>query len=851
MKTKRIPWKAISISLAAAIVLAVGAWQLYLHIHYTRYDGYKALLSHPAEGAQAYPFAPIQSDITLDGFTPALASGTLALFVNSTSGDIAVYDTRTGEFTYSNPPQADADTLANSTNKDALKSQLVITFYDSNGKVAEYSSYKMAAQANQIEFFTIDGGIRAVYTLGDTKPAAGILPVYLKEERLAEILSQFDERTASLLSRRWEKADGYPGVVKLVDAIKNNPTQVKSTAAQFEKIGYTDEDRIRDELESGAELEQKLGFVIPIEYRLTDGDLLVTVPTASIKELGGASIETIRVLPFFGAAGVTDTGYIVVPNGSGATINFNNGKTGADDYRAYVYGIDPLLVESAQIDISVPTRLPLFGLQKPKQGILARVENGAPLAQITACVSGKLNSYNYVYPTFRLRAASAITLSGSGTAQTRIPVVEKPKAELDIQVRYTFLDDEHEGYSGMARYERRRLIDEGKLAPMKPETADIPLFADVIGSVASRQFFLDIAYQGILPMTTFKQAQDIAAELKALGVAKQYMNYQGWFNGGFYHDAVNFIKPVKQLGDTGGLAALEKTLEEDGGRLFTDVAIQNVPYYSEGFRYTYEDSRYYGASYTAVFGSVDPLSYNLGGELDIYADTWYHSLSPKFLPRYTDSFVNAFDRYSLNGVSLRDLGNTLQSDRKRTDVVDRAQAEELAADSLCKLDGEYNLMVNGANYYALPYADAVSGAPLTVNTYAIIDSAIPFYEMIVSGCLPYAGEPLNIGADTDITQTALHLIEYGASPRYAFTYEPASKMKYTALNYMYSATFDNLKQNAAEMYAKVNGVLSQVYGQAMTMHERSGDIARVTYDSGTIIEIDYHNGDVRVFNDKP
>jgi hypothetical protein len=70
-------------------------------------------------------------------------------------------------------------------------------------------------------------------------------------------------------------------------------------------------------------------------------------------------------------------------------------------------------------------------------------------------------------------------------------------------------------------------------------------------------------------------------------------------------------------------------------------------------------------------------------------------------------------------------------------------------------------------------------------------------------------------------------------------------MKYTALSFMYSATFENWKLHAADMYANVNEILSQVSGQAMTLHERDGDVARVTYENGIVIEIDYASGDVR------
>ena len=56
----------------------------------------------------------------------------LKLYVNTESGEIALVDKRTGEITYSNPVDADADGIANETNKNYMKSQIVLDYFNTS-----------------------------------------------------------------------------------------------------------------------------------------------------------------------------------------------------------------------------------------------------------------------------------------------------------------------------------------------------------------------------------------------------------------------------------------------------------------------------------------------------------------------------------------------------------------------------------------------------------------------------------------------------------------------------------------------------------------------------------------------
>lgn len=83
----------------------------------------------------------------------------------------------------------------------------------------------------------------------------------------------------------------------------------------------------------------QLGITIPVTYVLEEDGLAASVLVNEITE-GDNQLITVSLLEYFGAGSMEDEGYMFVPDGSGAIINFNNGKTKVDAYSKEVYGED-------------------------------------------------------------------------------------------------------------------------------------------------------------------------------------------------------------------------------------------------------------------------------------------------------------------------------------------------------------------------------------------------------------------------------------------------------------------------------------------------------------------------------
>ncbi|MDR2559054.1 MAG: DUF5696 domain-containing protein [Oscillospiraceae bacterium] len=846
----------ILLCILGAAALIIGIYQGYLTFRYRLHRDYRNVLTAPAEFEAGTPFSGTSDSDAPAGMVLAANNEMLKLFVNPETAEVAVFDRRTGVTTFTNPPGAADDPIAGEVNKSFLQSQLIVEFYDSNRLPGIYNSFGFSTSLGQFEFESLVNGLRITYTLGDMSYQYGSVPLYISAERLEFFTSRLDsERDARDVTLRYEPSDEAPGFLQLNEASRTGQATLRRLNERFEEMGYTETDLMADLEASGAGGAIPIAFVVPLEYRLDGDSLVVSIPTGQITEKGGGRLFRIQLLRSFGAGGAEEEGYLMVPNGSGSIIYFNNGKTFADDYMQYVYDLDPLMQEFIVLGNSEPARMPYFGIQRTganPQGILAEIQSGDTLSDITASVAGiigipaaqnKTNSYNYVYPSFTLRGSLSLAMFGSTGNEAELPVVEMNFADVDLVVRYSFLTNEHYGYSGMARYARESLIERGVLTPNNAAGGDdIPFYMSLLGSTIGQRRFLSVGYFGQFPVTTFAQAKEISDTLAASGIANQVINYQGWFNRGYYHDVPDRIRLVRQLGDKSELENLSQRVESMGGKLFLDVAFQQATFASRRFNWQIETSRYYGPGMVAIQGFNCPDCYgNITGMG--YRERLHCLVSPKFLGRYVDDFLKAFGRYNVTGISLRDLGDDLHSDRKRTEMINREEARDIVVSSFGRLAGAVDsLMVSGGNAYSFAFGSDFINVPISHNAIYIVDEEIPFYHMLLSGSANYAGPPINLSSAFDEDEIIARLVEFGASPHFTFTAEASAELKYTGKNHVHASTFDNWRDSSVRIYSAVNEVLSRVSGSAITEHEVLPDgQRRVTYDNGVIIEIDGNN----------
>lgn len=839
MNAKKRRKKRLIIIVVVALLVIISASALNIIFRYFKYDEYKKyeVKSKTEKGERFVAVNEDKPDV--EGMVLVSENDNLKLYTNLETTEIAVYNKNDGSITYSNPQDRDTHT-GTGINASNLSSTLAVTYYNKAGNVATINNYDMSIKNGQFETESIKDGIRYIYTLADEDSIASIVPYYISEDGLNKVMEKSSDYDARTVKGKYKLENG---TYVLNDSAKKSKVGMEKLNKIFEKAGYTEEDYAKDM--EGHEEDEPLSITIPLEYRLTDKGLEATVKAADIEEHGNVYISQIDVLQFFGAASNKAQGYILVPDGSGALINLNSGNQ-ATAYNQAIYDIDPVAQNYVVIEETECARLPIFGIKADDNAIFARITAGDAIASVNADVAGKLNNYNYAYASFNVREKELLNMFGVQGSKSDIPVVEKSLYKIDLSVSYSFLTKDDASYSGMARTYRKQLIDEGILKETN-QSESVPLYLDIIGGVEQKKHIMGIPYEGVCAMTTYDEASEIVDNLYDSDITNLRLNYQGWFNGGIYHDVADKIKLIGSVGSKSDLESLNKKLEDKGGKLFMDVAFQKVSHESKRFTSVLEASKYY-SGYVVELGATDPSTVRQTSNLEWYDEMIYYMISPKFLNRYVDKFASKITKYDVSGINLTDLGSVLTSDKKRSELINRQQAENIVIGQYEKLaETKKNLMETGGNEYSLKYVSDIIDAPTSYSAYYIIDEQVPFYEMVIHGSISYSGEAFNLMDDDLDDDFVLNCIEYGIAPRFTLSYKDPSKMKYTSSADKYSVLYTTWLDKAKEMYGNINEALKDVDGSAMINHEKlDNGLIKVDYENGKTIYINKTSQDITV-----
>lgn len=785
---------------------------------------------------ESQPISALFQDNRLPGMKGIADNGKLQLYIHDQTAEVAVLDKRSGAIWRSNPERRDADGIATGVNKDMLSAQTRIHFYNSYGQMNAVNSYTDSVAHGQIALELIDQGIRVSYQFGKEERGIDDLPQKLSKERYEELVAKMDSAGQRAMRLSYTQ-DKETGVYNRIDGALQG-LQLQRTLAAFDAIGYTAEDLARDSEEHGLTYEKPIPriFAISIEYSLDGDNLLVRVPGSSIRYPEEYPVNNFTLLNFFGAGSTEERGSLFVPDGSGALIRFNNGKQRYPAYQQDVYGKDLTLDNTERLTRDQKIRLPVFGIIRENSALLGIIEQGASVAVINADVSGRLNSYNYVYPSFYVINKDEVTLNAGGEQRT-LPMFQEEPMNTDYVVRYAFLNGDEANYSGMAHYYRQYLIDRQVLArPQGVGEKDSPFYLQLIGSIERRKHILGMPFRMQEPMTTFAEAKTILSELQTSGVRNIRLKFSGWFNGGVNHRKPDHVKVNGSLGGKKGLQDLMSYARETGIVFYPEMDVVNVSN-PRGLSESKEVARRLTRAPALVY-PIDMATNRRDRDR-----TPLYVMSPRLIPDMVDSMLQDLRSLGVSNLALHDLADVLNSDFRKKRQIDRTESEHINAQALQSLrEAGLTLMADGGNAYALAYVSEIMNAPLSNSLFKLEDESVPFYHMVIRGYIDYTGEPYNLSTYTNPRQYILKLLEYGAGPAFTWIYGPNYVVKDTEFDYLYSVHYKEWFGLAAEMYQTVNGVLRHVSGQPITSHERLADgVYRTVYGNGYEVMVNYNN----------
>ncbi len=801
--------------------------------------------NYTAVDSMGTTIANTNSPFVIEGMESIAANEYIALYVNRDNAEIAIRDMASGEVWYSNPVDREQDPIAGVENKSKMSAQMTITYENNKLQQFNMNSYSDSVMHKQVEVKNIPNGVKVFYTFGKVEVGLEALPKAISKERYERIILGNVEKSAERYLTRCYKLSEDGKTYTRIDVALAGLVLNKVIAA-FESVGYTADDLEVDNKENGSDVEASENkiFQVSIEYTVVGDQLVVKVPTEDIVYPESLPIVHLTVLDYFGAGGTEDEGYIFVPDGSGSLIYLNNNKVNSDAYYGEIYGSNEVKVQTiaTNSDSNEVSRLPVYGMKKNNNAFLAIIEQGDSVATIRADISGKLFSYNYVYPQFELIAQDAIRIAAK-TSTIEIPVYQSNKMSTDFVIRYAFLHGASANYSGMAQYYQKYLVEQGVLHKLDDED-NLPFFLELVGNIPKHETFLGIPYESMKPLTTFNQARQIMEELQRGNINNIKLRYLGWFNGGINHDIPTHISPDQQLGGSKGLRKLLDYVQREGIRVYPDVSFIHVYNNSWAFRPSKDAARYLNSKPALVY-AINPATLMR----DTYSKkTSYYLLSNHRLPEYVNGFLDEYNEWNIGGVSLRNLGNHLNSDFRKDGLIDRPEAKRIVQEQLEVLhEAPLDIMVLGGNSYVLPYVDHIIEAPMSDSRYTITDESIPFYQIVLHGYVNYAGLSVNLSPSYDVQTYLLKALETGANLHFTWTFAPSSELKGTSFNDLYSVNYEYWMEQAISMYSELTAVLQDVKNKAIIDHQKLADqVYQVTYEGGKKVIVNYNDNDVEI-----
>ncbi len=829
------------------------------------YESREEAIVYPVSAKEVKKSSEVEA--TLANFELVLQNDYLELYIGK-QYDIAVYEKTTGKLNLSNPAFYDMDEAAikslGEEAKRVLLSQVAVEYYTSLQTKMTMASYPDAysPDKNQVSWNVEGDTLTVSYGIGTSMEESPIVEVFTKEtfegyvEQLDKLL---EEGTISTFNYRDMVNNYYKYTYE--EMTPEDQATYKRLYPSIEELGtiYVANDNLTarvtnnmlavytvlgiDETVKAAEKE-KLGetaagskpafFRIPVRYRLSGGDLLVSVDVDAIEETEGYFITKIELLKCFGAAKPSDEGYLFVPDGSGSIIENNIVSNAMNKMDVSFYGQDQAVVLLEGTSIAINNTFPVFGVKSGDHAVFGIVENGAAVGGMSAQVNSASIAYNIVYPYFIYHVVDNFGIQGV------LLDFYQNTANVDYTVRYHFLNGDGADYAGMAAYYQQYLVQTGALERQTADDTSWGLDVELLGSMKKTVNEIGIPIDVDYAVTTFEQAQVIMDILHENGINDVDVIYSGLVNGGMEQKALKKVKIEKGIGGLKGYQTLDSTLNSQGDTLYAGVNPLEIFEKGNGIRGTEDVSKYLTKSSVLVGITSDDT--NQVGNFSSVA--WL--VNPQRWEKMTTGFLKDFAKVGTKKLYLESVGAHLNGNYSAKEGVTRQTAQHLTKQMLAQYtEAGYELKLDVGNDYVLPYAKSLVNVPTSSSHQRIESYSIPFVGMVLKGYIPFTCSSINQSANAD--KAVLEAIESGAGLNYLLIYDNQLNLIDTNYEDLFSVNYTTQIEKILEDYKNLNSKIGHLQNARIVGHEHlTEDVNCVTYEDGTKIYVNYGNESSKV-----
>ena len=826
------------------------------------------------------------------------------------TGEVGIRVKATGQILLTNPYNVGSSN-ANEDVKKRLLSQIIIQYRDSSDAVVNFNTYADAAQNSsnennvikkQIVVKNTRNGIRVEYTLGKEQ-AKYVVPREISqhsfEKNLVEpwenkttreyeqfrayydLKDPFDPNIApnvlNSMHLQWpvtQKMAIYvldPGVSNrelelLASYIENNTDyDAEQMEADYEEVEYIDT--------SAAPAL----FRFAIEYSLDEHGVQISMPATSIKyDSSNYKLDSVKLLPYFGAGLNSNEGFTLLPDGSGTITRFEDiqgkaftmtGKLYGKDYayhsisgytqetmRIPAFGVletalyTPTPVEEPQVEEAVEDTTEFEEAQAVEEvakdvyitkGYVAYYTEGDSMAEFTSDHGGTVHNYSSAYASFYPKPTDKYALTSiSSTGSAQWSVGSNRRYTGDYTFRVFPIYGEGSDYTNMAAEIRNYLETTGVLTKLESENQDsddVPLYIENFGTVKTQEKVVGFPVELQTPLTTFEQTKNMIEELQSEGIDNINVKLTGWYNGGMEHTAPAKLKVPSSVGGNKGLKDLVSFAKSCGVDIYPDLDF----------------------TYVSKFGSFDGVSTKNDTAKTMDGRSAVHRIynalfqgfepdekaiiSPVAMLDYYDDIRKKFKNFGTDAISLASIGSDLNSDFNSEYALNRDECMKMIEKFLSEVEQDNaNIMVDSGNAYTLKFADHVLNVPLDSSMNINTSVSVPFMGMVLHGYTEFTGPAINLDGDFDYS--VLKAIENGAGLYFIVSKDNTSKLKsFPEFSKYYAIRYDNWKSDIIDTYKTFNESMKKVKYATISEHEYIGTrVVRVAYDNGVEFILNYN-----------
>ncbi len=828
------------------------------------------------------------------------ADGRYSIYVDKYSGEIAYRDNVFQQSLFSNPYNInDVSKTSSEDTKNKLLSQVIVKYLD-NDKESTYYSFEEAAEREQIKVKNIKNGVRVEYSIG-REETRKLVPRQIEKSRFEEqILANLQGNEFALKKMNAFYSLKDPDDPSLTDRgvkemMATFPITQKMAVYVFDPYATDRELNLiesyilencplytYDELDKDHEMTEYEGtntapalFKMALEYYLEDGTLRVRFPVNGLRFDDTAyQLTSIEILPYFGCGSYNFDGYLLLPDGSGTIVRFEDfaalsgktvtGKVYGQDYAFYeisgehqesvrlpVYGIIENYANVTQEIVNTPVDpyYDIFGnyidyemkreVKKTyayeDRGFFAIIEEGEALASISTETGGRTCNYDNVKTTITPRQRDtydiADAISGAGSAMWT--VTSKRKYTGNYTLRFTMLNsmkyaEENNidvgnasyydtSYMGMVNACRDYMEEKGILTRLTKDDVqeDIPLYIEAFGTATTQEKILSFPVEVQTPLTTFEDLKAMTEQLNAEGIENINYRLTGFFNGGLWATLPYNVEVEKNVGGAEGYQDFLSYASSKGIGVYPD------------FDFVWAD-----AAENTVFDGLNRRQHLIKTMNTKYANmreydplyqqymrSYMLAITPAYFEHFYDTFTENFKALNPTGISVSTLGEYLNSDFDKKDPYNREDNKDYTVELLARIKEEYgDVMTDAGNYYSLPYVNHILNVPLDSSEYLNTSETIPFMGMVLHGYVNFAGMAMNNAGD--MNYQILKAIENGAGMYFQLSYQNTEKLKTNGdFSKYYSIDFDIWFEDLVAAYNKLNDAIADLQTKLIVGHE--------------------------------